>query len=165
MPAKPSWFLRVPDILQELRALSLPLLDRPAIEKLFGIHRRRAQSLMAGFGGFQTGRTCLIDRRQLIAALEALERGDEFQWEQRRKERLSAELLDVRRQLPGRHVTVAVSAAASDRRLAELPAGVHLQPGELRIQFSGTQDLLQKLYELSQGILNDWKGFEAWVTN
>ena len=37
-------------------------------------------------------------------------------------------------------------------KLADLPAGVHLQPGELRIEFNGAQELLERLYKLSQAI-------------
>ena len=43
--------------------------------------------------------------------------------------------------------------------MTSLP-GVHLQPGELRIEFNGTEDLLQRLYELSQAIVNDYQTFE-----
>src|SRR5579872_3079872 len=161
MPAQPTWFLHVPSILEQLRALSTPLLDRTAVEKLFGVRRRRAHALMGRFGGFQTGRTFLVDRLELIAALEALQRGDDFDREQRRKQRLSAELETLHRQLPGRRVSIDVAPEVRDHVIADLPSGIHLRPGELRVEFSGTEDLLRKLYELSQGILNDWGRFEA----
>ena len=48
-----------------------------------------------------------------------------------------------------------------DQKIADLPAGVHLRPGELRIEFSGAEELLQRLYELSQVILNDYRTFET----
>src|SRR5947208_1248285 len=151
MPAQPTWFLHVPNILEQLRAISTPLLDRAAVEQLFGVRRRRAHALMGRFGGFQTGRTFLVDRLELITSLEALERGDDFDREQRRKERLSSELETLRRQLPGRRVSISAPADVRDHGMADLPAGVHLRPGELRVEFSGTEDLLRKLYELSQG--------------
>ena len=50
---------------------------------------------------------------------------------------------------------VLVPAAVAAQKLADLPAGVHLRPGELRIEFNGAEELLQRLYELSQAILND----------
>jgi hypothetical protein len=43
--------------------------------------------------------------------------------------------------------------------MKNLPAGVDLKPGELRIEF-GTEDLLRHLYELSQAILNDYRRFQ-----
>jgi hypothetical protein len=45
--------------------------------------------------------------------------------------------------------------------LAELSAGVALGPGHLHIAFSGTEDLLSKLYELSQAATNDFDRFRA----
>src|SRR5438067_1037739 len=137
MPAQPTWFLNVPTILEQLRALSTPLLDRPAVEKLFGVRRRRAHALMGRFGGFKTGRSFLVDRLELIAALEGLQRGDEFDREQRRKERLSSELETLRRQLPGRRVSIDAPADVRDHVIADLPAGIYLRPGELRVEFSG----------------------------
>ena len=51
---------------------------------------------------------------------------------------------------------IVVPAEVVDQKISDLPAGVHLQPGELRIEFNGTEDLLRRLYELSQAILNDY---------
>ena len=37
------------------------------------------------------------------------------------------------------------------------PVGVDLRPGELRIEFNGAEELLQRLFELSQAIANDYE--------
>ena len=50
-------------------------------------------------------------------------------------------------------------AEVMDQKIAHLPAGVHLQPGELRIEFNGAEELLQRLFELSQAIVNDYQRF------
>jgi hypothetical protein len=50
-----------------------------------------------------------------------------------------------------------------DRVLADLPAGIHLRPGELRIKFFGAEDLLRHLYELSQAMVNDFGRFQRAV--
>jgi hypothetical protein len=42
MPAKAEWLLRLPEILVALRVLDIPVVDRPAIQRLFGFQRRRA---------------------------------------------------------------------------------------------------------------------------
>jgi hypothetical protein len=44
-----------------------------------------------------------------------------------------------------------------------LPAGVHLKPGELRIEFFGTEDLLRHLLELSQVIMHDFVRIQSVV--
>ena len=61
---------------------------------------------------------------------------------------------------PGRQVRIPVLPAVREQRLADLPAGIHFQPGELRIEFRNTEALLRRLFELSQAILNDYQRFE-----
>src|ERR1700728_153047 len=100
MPAKAQWLLRVPEILEELRALDVPVVDRAVCEGLFRLRRRRGIDLMRCFGGYQTGRTFLIDRPRLVAQLEQIRDSADFKVEWRRKERL-AERLEAMRRLPG----------------------------------------------------------------
>lgn len=160
MPAKASWLLQLTRIRAELEELDVPVVDRSCFERIFGVRRRRAIQLMHLFGGFQAGRTFLIPRPALIAALDRMERSDNFKWEQRRKVRLADELSILRKMLPGQHVTIKVPSPAPPESMAGLPAGVHLTAGELRIAFTTTQELLTRLYELGQAILNDYQRFE-----
>src|ERR1039458_5601050 len=54
MPAKAQWLLRVPEILAELAALDVPVLDRAVCERLFRLRRRRTIDLSeAGLGNSQ----------------------------------------------------------------------------------------------------------------
>ncbi|MBX9660397.1 MAG: hypothetical protein K2X00_17705 [Nitrospiraceae bacterium] len=141
--------------------MSVPLLDRSAIEKLFDVRRRRAIQLMSALGGgYLVGKTFLIDRLKLIADLEAISQGEEFLFEVRRKERLVDELDRSRKLIAGRKIVIATAEDTHDRLVGDLPAGIHLKAGELRIEFFGTEDLLRHLFELSQAILNDYKKFE-----
>ena len=55
--------------------------------------------------------------------------------EQRRRLRVVDELERFRKLAPGRKVRIQVPSSASDTRRTDLPAGVHLRPGELRIEF------------------------------
>ena len=41
--------------------------------------------------------------------------------------------------------------------------GILHQPGELRIEFFGAEDLLRHLFELSQAMINDYARFQAAV--
>ena len=54
---------------------------------------------------------------------------------------------------------IVVPAEVSVHKMNDLPVGVHLQPGELRIEFHGAEELLERLYELSQTMLNDYQRF------
>ncbi|MDQ2947751.1 MAG: hypothetical protein M3Y27_17755 [Acidobacteriota bacterium] len=143
--------------------MAVPFLDRSAIENLFGIRRRRAHALMSSFGGYQVGKTFLIDRAQLLTALESVASGNDFKTEHRRKARISDCLEEIRGELRGRKIVIPAPPDARESLITDLPAGIHLRPGELCIEFSGTEDLLSKLFELSQGILNDWERFQKMI--
>src|ERR1039458_296408 len=99
MPAKAQWLLRVPEILAELAVLDVPVLDRAVCERLFRLRRRRTIDLIRSFGGYQAGRTFLVDRPKLVAQLEQIRDSPDFRMEWRRKER-PAERLDAIRRLP-----------------------------------------------------------------
>jgi hypothetical protein len=118
---------------------------------------------MNRFGGFQAGKTFLIDRQQLIEQLELVARGDDFTAECDRRTQLADELDRARRFAPGRKVRIAAPADVRERLLKDLPAGIHLRPGELRIEFFGAEDLLRHLFELSQAMLNDFAQFQQAV--
>lgn len=163
MPAKPSWFLRVPEILAELESLAVPFLDRPTVERLFLVRRRRANQLMTRFGGFQVGRTFLVDRNQLMEWLHAVADGRDFDLERRRHARLLQSLEEARKVQAARRVRVPAPPEAHSREIQDLPPGIQLRPGELYIQFSGAEDLLRQLVQLSQAIMNDYARFEALV--
>jgi hypothetical protein len=160
MPAKAQWLLRVPEILEELRALDVPVVDRAVCERLFRLRRRRAIDLLRGFGGYQAGRTFLIDRPKLVAQLEQIRDSSDFKMEWRRKERLADRLEAMRRLQAGARVAIPVEAEAMSQRWPELPAGVGLSPGVLHIQFQSSEELLSKLFALAQAIANDYEGFE-----
>src|SRR5258708_11394081 len=101
MPAKKTWLLRLPEIREELAGMEVPVIDRAVFERLFGIRRRRAIQLMHFFGGYQAGRTFLLDRIQLMGQLEPIQLGAEFAMEVRRKQCLTEALEKVRRYRAG----------------------------------------------------------------
>jgi hypothetical protein len=161
MPAKAPWLLHIPDIIAMLETFDVPVVDRAVIEHLFGLRRRRAIELLHRFGGFQTGRTFLVDRLRLIDQLRCLADGDDFQAESRRREHLARKVDQLRRHQASTRVRIPVQPDVQCQRIDGLAAGVALEPGHLHIEFSGTEDLLSKLYELSQAANHDFPGFRA----
>ena len=159
MPRRIEWLEQLPSALEELRQFPAPVIDRAILERVLRIHRRVAIRLMHRFGGFQSGKTFLIDRLQLIEQLERVSRGEEVSFERDRRTRLVGQLTEARRLASGRHVQIDTANDVRDRVLADLPAGIHLKAGELRIEFVGAEDLLRHLYELSQAIVNDYDHF------
>jgi hypothetical protein len=154
LPAQPVWLLRLPAIRAAVSALSAPVLDRGAIEEIFGVRRRRAIELLHRFGGYQAGKTFLVDRTSLLRQLEALEAGGEFRQERARRRRLSEDLERARAALRARAVPIPAPQAVG------FPDSVQLRPGELRITFRGAGDLLRQLLELAVAIQDNHARFE-----
>jgi hypothetical protein len=160
MPAQPTWFPRLTQILADLRAMKdVPLVDRQAFERIFQVQDRRARALMSRFAGIQVGHAWAVDRLQLIEALERIQRGEEFQWEQRRRQRIAQFYEEAAREHAARQVQIPVTRETRSRTVSSLPSGVDLRPGELRIQFAGAEDLATKLFGLSQAMARDWDAF------
>ena len=162
MPAKPQWLLRVPQIIEVLESSITPVVDRASVEHLFGIGRRRAIQLLHRFGGYQAGKTFLVDRNELIAQLEAIRDGEAFSRERKRRQHLVHELEQASRLQKARAVKIQVSREEVDK-LRGLPEGVTVEAGQLVVQFDGVEELLRRLYELSQSAARNFYAFEKAV--
>jgi hypothetical protein len=161
MPAKAPWLLHIPAIIAMLETFDVPVVDRAVIEHLFGLRRRRAIELLHRFGGYQTGCTLLADRQKLILDLRNMVEGEEYQRETRRKERLGDAVDSLRRHQAAARVKIPVAPDVVSRKMAGLSRDVALGAGHLHIAFQGVEDLLAKLYELSQAAANDFECFRA----
>ena len=159
MPAKPAWLLRIPEILDKLQSLTVPVIDRCLCERLFGVRRRRAITLMQEFGACQSGHTLLIERASMIYKLEALQEGQEFKGERHRKQKLQDSLNQLHRHRAAAKVRIPVLPPELRKQLPELPAGVHIRDRELAIEYTDVEQLLQRLYELSQAAASDFEAF------
>lgn len=161
MPAQPQWLSRLPEIIDEISALDLPVLDRAVFERAFRVRRRRAIHLLDSFGGYQSGRTYLIDRHALLRQLRGLASGDRFGYEKRRRARLAESIDRLRRDRRAAAVRIAAPPPPPDV-LPALPAGAAFLPGgRLLIEFRDVQDLLTKLYGVAQAAAADFPGFQA----
>jgi hypothetical protein len=160
MPAKPQWLLHIPEISAQLRAMDVPVVDRSACEKLFGVGRRQAIELMHHFGGYQSGNAVLLDRRALMIQLEVIGGGSDVEKERRRKARLAEKIEDLHRYRAAAAVRIPVVAVPA----GELPAGVTFGCGRMIVEFSGVEDLLSKLYALAQRAALEFESFRETVT-
>jgi hypothetical protein len=161
MPALSQWLPRLPAIIGELKVLAAPVIDRALVERLFFLKRRQAIDLCHRFGGFQAGRTFLVDRLHLIRELEQLHRDPDFEHEMHRKQRLSEMVADARRLRAGAEVVLPVGPEALARHMADLPAGIRIATGCLTVEFDQPEDLLGKLFELAKAAHNDYEAFCA----
>jgi hypothetical protein len=153
MPRKSEWFSRVPEALELLAAFPAPFLDRLALEKLLGLHRRVAIRLMHRFGGYQAGRTFLIEREKLISGLTEILNSGDFGQERGRWVRFAKELEEARSMHKGRQVPIPAPPTHFQSR-------IRLEQGHLEIRFETALELLQSLVELAKSISDDFDGIQ-----
>ena len=155
MPAKPQWMHDLAVIVSRLRDLDTPVVDRSVIERVFGVKRRQAIEMLHQFGGYQSAQSLLVGRMQLIGQLEAMLTGEEVVFEQERRQRLDEQLKQSR---PHR-VRIPITPETLTRVVSSLPEGIRLKPGRLEVDFSSTEQLLSRLFELAKSAENDYEAF------
>src|ERR1017187_5216279 len=156
----PNGCFDFPRFVRNWSTLMCPVVDRAGVERIFGLKRRRAIELLHQFGGYQAGRTFVMDRARLLEALQSLESGEDYTAEKRRRERLGDVVEASREHLILTRVEIPVHAAAMRPSLDRLAPGVLLMPGMLSIEFRHPVELLEKLYWLAQAISHDFEKFE-----
>ena len=155
-----SWEINLPDILEGLKSMPPGPLDRRDIELLFGVKSRRALQLLHIFGA--TGGLLLtIDRDRLEERITEMARTGELELSGERRAEIESKLgeLGAFRRAPFADVRIPLGRAAYGCRLDSLPAAVRFEPGQLVIEHEGAEDLAQKLFLLSQAIINDTPAF------
>ena len=161
MPCKSRWLLQISSIVDQLKTLDVPVLDRVACERIFGVKRRRAIDLMQRFGGYRVGNTVLVDRLDLIRQLQSMADDPDVERERRRKLRLSEQLVELEKHRRATAVRIHVGPEALSCTVADLLGGVCFEPGKLTVLYDSVEELLRRLYELAQAAANDFDGFSG----
>jgi len=162
MPDQPTWLERVPAIEAALQAQTAPaLLDRAALESLFGVRRRRAIALLHRCGGYRKGRGLVAKRDSVLAFLAETRADGTFEELAEQKHRVAAFLGEARLGLTLPSIRILEPARLSDITVAGLPAGIQLSPGRLTVTFGRAEELIEKLFTLAQALANDYASFEA----
>jgi hypothetical protein len=165
MPAKPKWFGRLDEIIDELAALPSPAVTRGRIEFLLGVGPRRAQQIMAPCGTEQVGTSTVADRQLLIRRLRALAHGETAHYEVERRRNFAKTLESLRQGwLTAPKVLVEAPVAAVNQELDDLPAGIELAPGRIALTFATPAEALEKLLALAMAIGRDMRRFEEIIT-
>jgi hypothetical protein len=102
----------------------------------------------------------LLERTKLVAALDKIAGTGEYQREVARREKLASAVAKFQAARRANQVRVAVSPDVFGARMSTLSEAVHLVPGRLEVEFTGTEDLLTKLFTLAQAAANDYEGFD-----
>lgn len=166
MPAKPSWYQRLPFIIEQLRSHSRPYVDRATVEALLEVGRRRAQQIMAPCLTDRIGASGLADRNRLIEHLERIAAGDECAYEVQRRQKVANKIAELRKErLEKPRLLVEAPTRVINQQVENLPLGVRLEPGRITVEFDNPQDGLEKLLALAVGISNDFEAFEQAVSS
>jgi hypothetical protein len=163
------WLARLPEAIRELESSVEPWVDRPALESLLGVGRRRAQQLLAPIARRRVGSSVVADRAAVIAHLKSVASGETAYYDDRRRRQLWTKLAQARldwiEQPP-----VLVEVAESERRRVELhdfeglPEGVELGPGSITVRFEQPEEALQKLMALALAISHNRAAFDERVS-
>jgi hypothetical protein len=164
LPAKPSWYPNLSSIIEQVRQLQSPVIDRATIETLFAVRRRRANQLIARMGGYEIGRTALVEREKFLAGLEAIAAGADFHYEERRRVKVREKLDEARRIVRAQSVRIPVEPVVPPSPTVTLPEGVQVHRGEIRIAFDTPETLLKRLFELSQAMAHDFDEFSRYIS-
>lgn len=164
MPVKPTWYPRLPHILEALRRHPRPYVDRATVEFLLGVSRRRAQQILAPCLVDRVGTSGLADRDALLHHLEQIAAGDEAAYEVQRRQKVARLLDELRRErLAQPQLLVEAPTEVVNQEFDDLPPGIHLAPGRLTVEFDEPQQALEQLLALAMAINNDFDRFERSV--
>lgn len=168
MPDKPLWFDRLPEVIGQLELSAEPFIDRPTLESLLHVGRRRAQQLLAQVATHRVGTSLVARRTDVIAHFKGIAAGEEAHYEGRRQRQLWDQLEQTRQEwLRQPPVLVEVSQAALRRvevlDFDGLPEGVALAPGSITVSFSEPEQALQKLMALAIAISRNRDAFDQRV--
>lgn len=165
MPAFPGWYIRVPQILESLSLPSSPpFLDRTSVERIFQVRRRQAIRLMQQWGGYQVGKTFLVDRKAVMQSLAHLLKTGCIDQVLQRKRRIVEAISEAENMAAARRARIRVDPRVFESRKLQLPSAIELvAPGKLQITYSGAEDLLARVAELAATATRNFPRFQEMV--
>jgi hypothetical protein len=165
VPAKPTWYRRLPAILDALRNHPRTYVDRATVEWLLGVNRRRAQQIMAPCVSDHVGGSALADRDALIARLQRIAEGEDAFYEIQRRRKLAGLIEQLRHErVKNPALLVEAPDGVVNQEFQNLPDGVRLQPGCITVEFAAPHEGLEKLLALAMAISNDYQSYERRVS-
>jgi len=169
MPATPLYAHHLERAIGTLEASSSEWIDRRALEEALGVSKWTAWRILKRCGAFEgPGRALVSKRVDLLDALRRLQQDPGFSIEVSRRGRVEDYLDGIARYASARNRPIVSDDRAAEMvgsRFAHLPAGVDLRVGELRIEFQGPQDFLEKLGAVVYALQNDFEAVSDFLTN
>jgi hypothetical protein len=169
MPAKPSYWAKLPAGIEALRAMESDWIDRRQLEEVLGVSKTVGWRLLRLCGIEPGPGGALVARREdLVARLERLARdGGPIEREIQRRGRLEDLLERVRPAVVANLTRVARDPKQAleliNTRFAKLPPNVALTPGSLHIDFFGTEDFLRSIGAVIYALNNDYETISGFI--
>jgi hypothetical protein len=160
VPATPLFVHNLRAGIEILEGLPQDWIDRRTLQDILGVSKWTAWRILKRCGAQDGPGSSLVCRRAaLISKLKAFREGIPVSAEISRRDRVERYLEGMGRYVRARNSKVAQDGEAAillGSRLLNLPPGVELEPGELRIRFSGASDFLQKFGAVVFALQNDF---------
>ena len=161
MARHPGWFERLDAILDIARQSPAECLGRKEMKAVFGCSERDGIRLLHKFGAREIADALSLPRSSLLTQLEALRSGTAYSAFLRQRQQVAkhlavahAENVARRRRIPGS------AEFQPGKSLADLPAGVRLEPGRIVCEFAYPEDFWAIIDALADIAAQDPDAFE-----
>ena len=165
MPPAPLWLHRLAHIRATLVAWPASVLDRAAIEQLFGLKRRSAIHLLAALDGYKVGKTYVVERATLLTRLDEIAGPKIERAAVQRRIQVRNHLREMKVHAKPRLIRIEPLPPAQPGGHG-LPAGVTLEStpeddgSRMVFAYHSAKELLGQVYALATAAATDYAAFE-----
>jgi hypothetical protein len=118
---------------------------------------------MRQWGGYQVGKTFLVDRKAVIEFLACVLKTGCIDRVLERKRRIFEALSEVENAAAAQRVRICLDPMVESRK-PQLPASIErIAPGKLQITYEGAEDLLARVAELAATATKNFPRFQKMV--
>lgn len=168
MPSVPFWVHQLKDAIEILEKHPSDFVDRRTLAEALGVSRWTAWRILTGCGAQKGPGGALFCRKaELIMQLRDRGARGDYQFEIERRNRvdnyLQKALITASRKQIRLTRTPEEAVQLRNTRFSSLPSGVDLSRTELKIEFVGTEDFLEKVGAIVFAIHNDYETVSAFI--
>jgi len=161
MARHPDWFNRLDAILDTIRQMSIECLGRKEMKAVFACSERDSIRLLHKFGATEVADALSLPRSSLLIQLEALQSGTAYSAFRRQRQHVAQHLAVAQAENVARHRRISGSVQfQAGRSIADLPAGVRLEPGRIVCEFAYPEDFWAMIDTLADVAAQDPDAFE-----
>ena len=161
MARHPDWFERLDAIVDTTRQMPVESLGRKEMKAVFACSERDSIRLLHKFGAAVNADALSLPRSALLAQLEALRSGMAYAAFLRQRQQVAQHLAVAQAENVARRRRIPGSAEfQAGKTIADLPAGVRLEPGRIVCEFAYPEDFWSMIDALADIAAQDPEAFE-----